>query len=188
MNLRLLVSVLCACKLSNDFSPMLIYVYNIDWGTQFVLFFTWLQPNRPFPTIACIQGSCQARTILSSSAVIPIMLLSPETLFPYWVPFKCWIDFVVIMWNSVESQVLVELQLETWENEGMTRHCLNQCRQRQAIHWTDVGHVVKYHIRADNRLVPSQWGTSLQSNAVSHLLGPKLESTLSYDITRGQWA
>ena len=32
--------------------------------------------------------------------------------------------------------------------------------------------------RADSRLVPSQWETSLQSNAVSHWLGTNLESTL----------
>ena len=32
--------------------------------------------------------------------------------------------------------------------------------------------------RADSRLVPSQWETSLQSNAVSHWLGTNLESAL----------
>ena len=38
----------------------------------------------------------------------------------------------------------------------------------------------QYHIRADSRLAPSQWETSLQSNAVSHWLGANLESTLSH--------
>ena len=38
-------------------------------------------------------------------------------------------------------------------------------------------------LRADSRFVPSQWETSLQSNAVSHWLGPILESAL---ITRPQ--
>ena len=32
------------------------------------------------------------------------------------------------------------------------------------------------HTRADSRLAPSQWETSLQSNAVSHWLGANLES------------
>ena len=32
--------------------------------------------------------------------------------------------------------------------------------------------------RADSRLAPSQWETSLQSNTVSHWLGANLESTL----------
>ena len=40
-----------------------------------------------------------------------------------------------------------------------------------------------YHLslldRADSRLAPSQWETSLQSNAVSHWLGASLESALS---------
>ena len=34
--------------------------------------------------------------------------------------------------------------------------------------------------RADSRLAPSQWETSLQSNAVSHWLGTNLESALRY--------
>ena len=33
--------------------------------------------------------------------------------------------------------------------------------------------------RADCRLAPSEWETSLQSNAVSHCLGANLESALS---------
>ena len=33
--------------------------------------------------------------------------------------------------------------------------------------------------RADSRLAPNQWETSLQSNAVSHWLGANLESALS---------
>ena len=32
--------------------------------------------------------------------------------------------------------------------------------------------------RADSRFAPSQWETSLQSNAVSHWLGANLESAL----------
>ena len=34
--------------------------------------------------------------------------------------------------------------------------------------------------RADSRLAPSQWETSLQSNAVSHWLGANLESALKH--------
>ena len=36
---------------------------------------------------------------------------------------------------------------------------------------------------ADYRLAPSQWETSLQSNAVSHWLGTNLESALKCDVT-----
>ena len=37
--------------------------------------------------------------------------------------------------------------------------------------------------RADSRLAPSQWEMSLQSNAVSHWLGPNLESALRWYLT-----
>ena len=40
----------------------------------------------------------------------------------------------------------------------------------------DIQYDIQY--KADSRLVPSQWETSLQSNAVSHWLGPSLESSL----------
>ena len=40
-----------------------------------------------------------------------------------------------------------------------------------------------YH-RADSRLAPSQWKTSLQSNTVSHWLGPNLESALHQSSVR----
>ena len=38
--------------------------------------------------------------------------------------------------------------------------------------------IVKMRRRADSRPAPSQWETSLQSNAVSHWLGANLEATL----------
>ena len=38
--------------------------------------------------------------------------------------------------------------------------------------------IIGLQIRADSRLAPSQWKTSLQSNAVSHWLGANLESAL----------
>ena len=42
-----------------------------------------------------------------------------------------------------------------------------------------------YCSKADSRLVPSQWKTSLQSNAVSHWLGANLESSLlQYILTK----
>ena len=40
-------------------------------------------------------------------------------------------------------------------------------------------------LRADSRLAPSQWETSLQSNAVSHWLGANLESALCLQVQRG---
>ena len=40
----------------------------------------------------------------------------------------------------------------------------------------DIQYDIQY--RDDSRIVPSQWETSLQSNAVSHWLGANLESSL----------
>ena len=37
---------------------------------------------------------------------------------------------------------------------------------------------------ADSRFAPSQWETSLQSNAVSHWLGTNLESALNENVIR----
>ena len=46
-------------------------------------------------------------------------------------------------------------------------------------HWdTHTSRPTNPKFRADSRLALSQWETSLQSNAVSHWLGPSLESTL----------
>ena len=42
------------------------------------------------------------------------------------------------------------------------------------------------YFRADSRLPPSQWETSLQSNAVSHWLGANLESALLF-ISERMW-
>ena len=51
----------------------------------------------------------------------------------------------------------------------------------------DVWHIGKLMIiRANSRLAPSQWDTSLQSNAVSHWLGAKLESPLIMYGLEGQ--
>ena len=40
--------------------------------------------------------------------------------------------------------------------------------------------LIGWHFRADFRLAPSQWETSLQSNAVSHWLGANLETALHF--------
>ena len=44
--------------------------------------------------------------------------------------------------------------------------------------WLIVRKIHHHECRADSRLAPSQWETSLQSNAVSHWLGANLESAL----------
>ena len=44
-------------------------------------------------------------------------------------------------------------------------------------------HAVSSDFRAESRLAPSQWETSLQSNAISHWLGANLESALWFDVS-----
>ena len=50
-------------------------------------------------------------------------------------------------------------------------------RKHQAV-TCNPHHIMPHHARADSRFAPSQWETSLQSNAVSHWLGTNLESAL----------
>ena len=47
-----------------------------------------------------------------------------------------------------------------------------------ALHYLGTLHQTLVIIRADSRFAPSQWETSLQSNAVSRWLGANLESAL----------
>ena len=47
----------------------------------------------------------------------------------------------------------------------------------RSVHWSS-GTLLVYHPRVASRLAPSQWETSLQSNAISHWLGANLESAL----------
>ena len=46
------------------------------------------------------------------------------------------------------------------------------------LRWPGIRGVASTFPTADSRLAPSQWETSLQSNAVSHWLGANLESAL----------
>ena len=54
-------------------------------------------------------------------------------------------------------------------------------------HWISQA-VITTYIRADSRLAPSQWETSLQSNAVSHWLGTNLESALNTYSCHCYWS
>ena len=47
--------------------------------------------------------------------------------------------------------------------------------------WPNLHSIYTYICRAESRLGPSQWETSLQSNTVSHWLGANLESALIWD-------
>ena len=51
---------------------------------------------------------------------------------------------------------------------------LPEYRSRTLKSLSNTDHSILYRSRADSRLSPSQWETSLQSNAVSHWLGTNL--------------
>ena len=55
-------------------------------------------------------------------------------------------------------------------------HCNNRHIFNHLVH--SIWYLICEECRADSRFVPSQWETSLQSNAVSHWLGTNLESAL----------
>ena len=75
------------------------------------------------------------------------------------------------MYNYYEHQVVI---IQTGLILGL---CPADERRRYKVTPSLIGGR-KPRIRADSRLVPSQWETSLQSNAVSHWLGANLESAL----------
>ena len=65
-----------------------------------------------------------------------------------------------------------------------------RCRWLQTTIFTGYGRIgalPRKHCRADSRLAPSQWETSLQSNAVSHWLGANLQSALHCHSHRQNW-
>ena len=76
-------------------------------------------------------------------------------------------------------------QESNWQKFGIGSHNGSRPNKRQAITSTNADPILwRIHAppsmlyRADSRFAPSQWETSLQSNAVSHWLDAKLESAL----------
>ena len=62
-------------------------------------------------------------------------------------------------------------------HEWKVRYIPNFAKYRDVSWWCCLSSIS----RADSRFAPSQWETSLQSNAVSHWLGANLESALIWD-------
>ena len=77
-------------------------------------------------------------------------------------------------WLLSDSKSYSEMSSSTWFKPCWTLNSLG-------LTWISV----LYH-RADSRLAPSQWETSLQSNAVSHWLGANIESALDHHLPRPQ--
>ena len=81
---------------------------------------------------------------------------------------------------------LVQYQATTWANVDpdwchyIASQCVNYCHPGATSSWW------LWVSRADSRLAPSQWETSLQCNAVSHWLGANLEWA-QVSITASLW-
>ena len=77
--------------------------------------------------------------------------------------------------KNVPNDIAEHTALSLSENESAGNNVLCLAWYRQ---WFGTGYATNHWYRADSRLAPSQWETSLQSNAVSHWLGANLESAL----------
>ena len=92
--------------------------------------------------------------------------------------------YLVLMGQLWDAFVKISKEVDT---VIMALYCDNITSRKPSTPWasTPTGkHIawdilwIKFIFRADSRLAPSQWETSLQSNAVSHWLGANLESSL----------
>ena len=99
-------------------------------------------------------------------------------------------DTLMLMWHHYRSRLASAAEIYGCPNRTkwqifckkkliLMRNVPSQiCKVFQKLIWNiTVFHMLMGH-RADSRLVPGQWETSLQSNAISHWLGANLESAL----------
>ena len=95
----------------------------------------------------------------------------------------CCYCLLSLPWSLLPSSSLVSL-LSIWQAISPARCRFQPVRRGAALRRNWSGrclrrqHQSRVHLRADSRFAPSQWETSLQSNAVYHWLGVNLESAL----------
>ena len=136
------------------------------WRLQF-----WLDPFH-------IYTSYQA----TSEGVLCVNFLAKFKNVNFWQFFKiCNFDFV-LFWLGIWCESLVWVIMGrrgVSQNAGILVVLASLCCGLYSItlFWTRYFGPY-YNTRADSRLAPSQWETSLQTNAVSHWLGTNLESVL----------
>ena len=104
---------------------------------------------------------------------------------------------LTLFWGSAQDCASLWVQLSCGPRQGRVSHIhvfVSGCAQPSLISigtkvaWNPALHFILFLknpkrpdlypalLRADSRLVPSQWETSLQSNGISHWLGVNLES------------
>ena len=78
--------------------------------------------------------------------------------------------------------------LTAWLHQAITWISVEQLATGpQGTNFSEIWIKTKYMSRADSRVAPSQWETSLQSNAVSHWVGVNLESALHEKMPPAIW-
>ena len=110
-------------------------------------------------------------------------------LIQIWKKFFLSIQLAVSHHWSYNGLAPFQRQAIIWTNDGLVYWCLYtsanlngwrglHCKISSTIH-----NIIQNDTRifcVDSRVAPSQWETSLQSNAVSHWLGATLESALYF--------
>ena len=95
----------------------------------------------------------------------PSHYLNQRPVFDNWIPENSH------QWNSKQSAIYFIQEIRSnyeWISSGKCRLFFKALLYK----------MINVYCRADSRLAPSQWETSLQSNAVSHWLCTKLEPAL----------
>ena len=97
--------------------------------------------------------------------------------FRYTSIIVAWIMFFKMLMIDIESLILGgRLWVLFCDSRVRTICDISKCHA--SYHVVTCIHVVMGYGRVDSRLAPSQWETTLQSNAVSHWLGVNLETSL----------
>ena len=95
--------------------------------------------------------------------------------FCYSSIIVAWIMFFKMLMIDIERLILWS---RLWVCDTRVRTICDISKYHASYHVVTCIHVVMGYGRVDSRLAPSQWKTTLQSNAVSHWLGVNLESSL----------
>ena len=79
---------------------------------------------------------------------------------------------------KIRTQKHLQQENNRWQTYIWYKSYKNKILTLFHLNLSSAGWFCKYSHKADSRLAPSQWETSLQSNAISHWLGANLKSAL----------
>ena len=154
-------------------------------------------------TLVQVMAWCRQATSHYLSQCWPRSVSPNGVTRPQWVKLTgdthidlCGIFLWVLLWDNSGYRLS---QWDTTLHCNIVFHWLSPCPEWSlllrkismkyevptVLYWHNMGQVPSSQwgqcwYRADSRFVPSQWETSVQSNAISHWLGANLESALWY--------